>query len=77
MTQVTLDTATLAKLVIGPSVEVCDASGKVVGVFTPAKESSTVDGWDLPVSREEIEQARLEPGGRSLDEILHDLEGRG
>jgi len=52
--------------------EVVDASGRFLGYFDPFPE--TPKGVKSPFSREQIEQFRKEPGGRSLAEILRDLE---
>ena len=75
MTRVTLDIATIAKLNIGPPVEICDPSGKVVGYLTPAAGSAPPLSTEVPFSPEELEAFRREPGGRSLDAIMHDIEG--
>lgn len=53
-------------------VEFVNESGEVIGHFTPAKAQ-----WELedPVpSVEELDRIASEPGGRSLNEIMRDLE---
>ena len=70
MTKVTLDSATLAKLHhLTELIEVCDESGKTVGYYHPAV---TVKG--PRISDEEIARRMGQGGGRSLAEILADLE---
>lgn len=73
MTRLILDHETLAR--IGPfdkPLQICDETGHLLGFFQP------LDPKDLEptISREEIERRRQETGGRTLAEILRDLEGR-
>jgi hypothetical protein len=73
MTRLVLDHDTLTRL--GPldkPLEICDESGHILGFFRP------LDSKDLQplISREEIERRRNEKGGRTLPEILRDLESR-
>ena len=51
-------------------VEVRDANGRFLGLFTPF--SALIP----PMSREELDRRAAEPGGRPLADILRDLESR-
>ena len=71
MTRVFLDTALREKLRgANEQLEFCDEQGLVVGYYRPAEPASPIKS---PISREEIERARAEPGGYSLAEILKEL----
>ena len=51
-------------------VEFCDESGKLLGIFYPfGKPFSLPPGMECPISEEELEKRRQEPGGRTLKEI--------
>ena len=56
--------------------ELCDEAGHLLGYFTPAHTRSLYEGIHIPVSEEELDQIEREGGGRSLAEIMADLEGR-
>lgn len=72
MSQVTIDAPLSEKLrALASSVELVDAAGRVLGRYIP----ETVDS-EPPMSAEELERRRKEPGGRSLAEIQADLEKR-
>lgn len=55
--------------------ELCDESGRVIGYFHPAVDDD-YEGYESPNSVEELERRAKEGGGRSLDEIMADLEKR-
>ena len=77
MPRVILDPITLAKLrQPGGRVEVWDESGRVVGVFLSLLDRSLFDEVEVPFTAEELGRFEREAGGRTLDEILADLEGR-
>jgi hypothetical protein len=77
MTQLVLDAATTEKLRAAQErVELCDSSGTILGYFLPSSDRGLYKILDCPFTEEEIERARNEPGGRSLDEILTDLRKR-
>jgi hypothetical protein len=57
-------------------VELCDASGRVVGAFIPAALHTFYDEMEPQISEEELNRREREGGGRTLDEILADLEKR-
>jgi hypothetical protein len=80
MLRVTLDKYALIDLCgCLEELEICDDTGQVMARLTPdpAYRRKMYDqAWAL-ISEEEIEQARQQRGkGRSLDEILRDLEAR-
>jgi hypothetical protein len=75
MTQVILDRATLDKLrQVQEVARLCDETGGVVGYFHPVIDPSEYEGLEPPMSEEEMARRLQEPGGRSLAEILADLE---
>ena len=55
-------------------VELCNESGRVLGYFTPLGAPSLYKGIEVPVSEEELDQIEREGGGRTLSEIMADLE---
>lgn len=76
MTQVTIDSATAAKLKdIHEKVELRDEAGRIVGHFMPGPPRDADGRISSPISDEEWERRVNEPGGRSLPEILSDLGG--
>lgn len=75
MTKVILDQAALDKLrQVQAVAKVCDETGGVVGYFHPVIDPTEYEGLEPPMSEEEIARRLQEPGGRSLAEILADLE---
>jgi hypothetical protein len=56
--------------------EFCDEAGRTVGFFLPAEQHERLlYAWARSqVNDEEIQSARAEMGGRTLQEILADLE---
>ena len=56
-------------------VELCDASGQVLGIYTP--DPAAFDNLDPGISQDELARREAEPGGRRLADILSDLERRG
>jgi len=77
MTKVVVDPATRAKLLDARNpMELCDDSGHVLGHFIPIAADSTQLSLDPQVSDEELDRREREGGGRSLREILADLEKR-
>jgi hypothetical protein len=55
--------------------ELCDKSGRVIGYFHPAGDDD-YEGYESPLSDEELDRRAREGGGRSLEEIMADLEKR-
>lgn len=77
MTKLIVDGLTLAKLGnLAQSLELCDHSGRTLGFFTPAEDRSLYVGVEPPISDDELEQRQRKGGGRTLDEIIADLEKR-
>jgi hypothetical protein len=75
MDKLTIDPSTGMKLTgLQHSVELCDASGQILGWFQPAVTPEKYECLEPPFSEEELRNADQEPGGRSLKEILTDLE---
>lgn len=75
MAKVILDEATLAKLHhLREPLEVCDESGRVLGYVSPAVDPSLYRTVKVPFTEEELDRFEQEPGGRTLAEILADLE---
>ena len=77
MSRVVLESALLSKLAnLVQPVELCDESGRVVGQFTPAFVPVPSD-LEPQVSNEELQRRLAGGGGRTLEQILSDLEKRG
>lgn len=58
-------------------VELCDPSGRVLGVFTPKLREGSGRLRELsPYTNEQLDEISKQPGGRPLADILHDLENR-
>jgi len=75
MNRVVVDPTTLNTLgnLHEPS-ELCDAAGRVLGYFTPAAGKSQYAGVQSPTPPEELARRSREGGGRTLREIVADLE---
>jgi hypothetical protein len=77
MTRLVLDHDILARL--GPldrPLEICDESGHTLGFFKPLVKNEASRDLEPLISREEIERRKQIKEGRSLKEILADLERR-
>ena len=71
MTQILLDARLAQQLKTSAApLELCDPSGKVVGLFTPLTKTKR----EIPFTEEEIRKSKAKTGGRPLAEILADLE---
>jgi hypothetical protein len=74
MTKLTVDSELRAKLGgFQDLVEFCDESGQIVGFFHPVVLTGK-PRTESPISDEEIEAARAQRSGRSLKDILPDLD---
>ena len=75
MTQIILDPMTEGRFAspVG-RVAVCDHKGRALGVFIPVADHSLYERVSVPFTEEELDRFEREPGGRSLAEILADLE---
>ena len=75
MTKVTVDEAVRARLGnLEEAFELCDESGRTLGYFTPAVDRSLYESLKPPVTEEELQRREQQGGGRTLSEILADLE---
>jgi hypothetical protein len=77
MQKVTLDASLRSKLNnLDREVELCDESGATVGYFLPATwHQQLLYAWaKAQFTDEELELARQQKGGRTLAEILADLQ---
>jgi hypothetical protein len=81
MSSVVLDSKVLERLrQPGGRVEIRDETGQLAGYFTPPSDHLSESGLyhdvKVPFTDEELDGFEQEPGGRTLDEILKDLEKR-
>lgn len=75
MDSINLDPTVLAQLEqFALGVKICDDSGKLKGFFTPVVEEDLYKGFKFDVSTEELLRRERESTGRSLSEIMKDLE---
>ena len=75
MTKVMLDKQTISKLSnLTEAIELCDESGKTLGHFLPEVDKEVYKRIQIPISEEELSRREKEGGGRTLDQILGDLE---
>ncbi len=77
---VVVDQGTKEKLTApGDAVEIRDSSGQVLGYFLPPGKSISYEKVDIDIgiSEEELDRRSKEGGGRSLHEIMDDLERHG
>jgi hypothetical protein len=75
MTRVIVDPQTQARLRdLAQPAELCDESGQVFGYFTPLSSRVPAEAREPVISEEELRRREQEGGGRTLAEILADLE---
>jgi hypothetical protein len=75
MTKIILDGASSAKFAdVKDRAEVCDEAGRTLGYFLPVIPPAAYAGIEVPFTEEELQRFEQEPGGRTLAEILADLE---
>jgi hypothetical protein len=75
MSELIVDSGTLSKLrQVNERVEIRDQAGELIGYFTPKMDRRLYDSVEVPVSEEELRRRALKGGGRTLAEILADLE---
>jgi hypothetical protein len=78
MTAITIDAVLRDKLShLSQPVDLVDESGRLVGRFTPAGDLSGDEQTGPQISEEEIQRRSRRRGGRTLAEIMADLEKRG
>ncbi|HEV3416909.1 MAG TPA: hypothetical protein VG056_08860 [Pirellulales bacterium] len=53
--------------------EVFDPSGNRLGYFRPEADVKLYEGYECPLSDEELDEIERSPGGRPLAEIMRDL----
>jgi hypothetical protein len=74
MTAIIVDQATQAKLdKADRAVELRDEAGRLLGYFSPAVDRSVYDEIEIPISEEELDRRSKAGGGRTLSEIMADL----
>jgi hypothetical protein len=74
MNQIIVDEQFRAKLTsLAEPLELCDESGRILGLFYPAANGSHDDDVEPPISAEELARRSQERGGRTLAEIMADL----
>jgi hypothetical protein len=77
----------MTKMVVNPEIseelrriheqtELYDESGDLIGYFTPGIDKSVYAGVEPPISDEELRRRAEKGGGRTLAEIMADLERR-
>jgi hypothetical protein len=54
--------------------EVFDSSGNRLGYFRPEADVKLYEGYECPLSDEELDEIERSHGGRPLADILRDLE---
>ena len=75
MTKIILDQAALSKFgTLKDRAEVCDTTGRILGYFIPVGSRSLYEGVEPPITEEELQRRQQQLGGRTLAEILADLE---
>jgi hypothetical protein len=76
MTRLVVDNSLRDKLLSAQeTLMLCDESGERLGYFKPDNKAM-YEGVDSPLSEDELDRRSQEPGGRTLTEIMRDLEGR-
>ncbi|HVA44942.1 MAG TPA: hypothetical protein VNH11_01025 [Pirellulales bacterium] len=74
MTRITIDAELRSKLLnLSQPLDLCDETGRVVGIFTPVS-TSPPPGYDEPPLSEEEWKRREEGPDYSIDEVLARLE---
>jgi hypothetical protein len=77
MTKIVVDAVLRSKLQnLTQALELCDESGRVLGRFSPTLDLSQYEDLDPQISEEELRRREREGGGRTLAEIMADLEKR-
>ena len=69
--------ALFTQLGTGDAVELKDASGRKLGTFVPDGLGKLPPGAKSPFTDEELAELRKQRTGRSLADIMRDLEARG
>jgi len=75
MSKIILDSTTSGKFrQVNERVEIRDQAGELIGYFTPRVDRLLYESVEIPVSDEELRQRAQKGGGRTLSEIVADLE---
>ena len=75
MNRIVVDQASSTKFSgLADTAELCDEAGRVLGYFTPAQSPSLYEGLQVPFSEQELDQIEQGPKGRTLPEIMADLD---
>lgn len=75
MDSINLDPSVMAQLEkFALGVTICDDSGRAKGVYIPLEDPELYKNFKSSVSTEELLRRAKESTGRSLDEIMNDLE---
>ena len=70
-----IDPATLGALPdLDHGVELCDLTGRALGWFVPVVAAADYDGYECPLSVEQLDAVERAGGGRPLADIVRDLE---
>jgi ATP-dependent RNA circularization protein (DNA/RNA ligase family) len=77
MSELTVDPATSTKLrQVHERVEIRDEAGELIGYFMPRVDRLLYKSVEIPISEEELRRRAQKGGGRTLVEILADLDRR-
>lgn len=77
MSKIVVDQSLREKLLgMREALELCDESGQLIGHFWPVPDHALYEGEECPLSDEELARRAQERSGRTLAEIMADLEGR-
>jgi hypothetical protein len=77
MSELIVDSVIVNKLrEIHERAEIRDEAGELIGYFTPRIDRRLYESVEVPISVEEFRRRDQEGGGRTLVEILADLERR-
>ena len=77
MVRLVIDSVTRQKLQnLDQPIEFCDESGRLLGHFSPADQSSLYEELASSISLDELDRRSRAGGGRPLAEILSDLESQ-
>lgn len=56
--------------------ELIDSAGNRLGLFQPISDEAAYEGYECPLTTEELDRIERTGGGRPLADILRDLESR-
>lgn len=77
MSELIVDSVTANKFrEINERVEICDEVGDLIGYFMPRVDRRLYESVEIPISDEELRRRAQKRSGRTLAQILADLERR-